>query len=503
MRPIRPGRRWRRDDAGSQNMPVSAVRANLTGFDANRLIAFNGGTDYRYAGSASLSPFDVTLNQGRSDMNSKILGALAAVALLAACSSKNDRRLDRRGRGDRRPGPRQPGGPGRQRRRSRLLRLRPVDAEGRRARDARPAGRLARQVSAGQRAGGRQLRRARHRGIQPGARSAPRQFQPRLSGRARRRRLADQHDQLRQGSPDGDWATTSRPGRRTATRSPRSADPGWRMSDERTGGLPMAAGFACSGGLPHRPPASGIIRRDARSRADAGMRRAGVTAMTARIGEVPARGMSALFAAAGGVAAGRSRRRWRAARGSRCRTRSWNCGARCRRCRISRAGRRRPDRSRPRRLSAAAGRRQRSRRAAAVAGGRAGGTGAPAARPDRRDAEPGAATGCRAGQADRRPGVPGAEPAGRDRRRPGPAPMQPPPLLPPTTSPPGNLALLPPPTPLGGPPPARQLSPGPGPAHAGTGDAGGQRRTGAPRLRGRRTGGARGAGRQPHVAARL
>src|SRR4051812_8893966 len=31
-------------------------------------------------------PPDVTHNQGRSDMNSKMLGALAAVALLAACA---------------------------------------------------------------------------------------------------------------------------------------------------------------------------------------------------------------------------------------------------------------------------------------------------------------------------------------------------------------------------------------------------------------------------------
>lgn len=38
---------------------------------------------------ASLPFSDVTLNQGRSDMNSKILGALAAVALLAACADKN------------------------------------------------------------------------------------------------------------------------------------------------------------------------------------------------------------------------------------------------------------------------------------------------------------------------------------------------------------------------------------------------------------------------------
>jgi peptidoglycan-associated lipoprotein len=51
----------------------------------NRLIAFVGGTDYRYAATLPLS---VTLNQGRSEMNSKILGALAIVALLAACADK-------------------------------------------------------------------------------------------------------------------------------------------------------------------------------------------------------------------------------------------------------------------------------------------------------------------------------------------------------------------------------------------------------------------------------
>jgi peptidoglycan-associated lipoprotein len=53
----------------------------------NQLIAIVGGTDYRYARVASflLSPS----NQGRTEMNSKILGALAVVALLAACADKN------------------------------------------------------------------------------------------------------------------------------------------------------------------------------------------------------------------------------------------------------------------------------------------------------------------------------------------------------------------------------------------------------------------------------
>jgi len=54
----------------------------------NQIIAINGGTDYRCAASACLSSDD-TLNQGRSVMNSKILGALAAVALLAACADKS------------------------------------------------------------------------------------------------------------------------------------------------------------------------------------------------------------------------------------------------------------------------------------------------------------------------------------------------------------------------------------------------------------------------------
>jgi peptidoglycan-associated lipoprotein len=54
----------------------------------NHLIAFTRGTDYRPEGLACFPPL-VTLNQGRSEMNSKILGALAAVALLAACASKD------------------------------------------------------------------------------------------------------------------------------------------------------------------------------------------------------------------------------------------------------------------------------------------------------------------------------------------------------------------------------------------------------------------------------
>lgn len=54
----------------------------------NQLIAFMGGTDYRCAGLACLPPV-ITLNQGRTEMNSKILGALAVVALLAACANKD------------------------------------------------------------------------------------------------------------------------------------------------------------------------------------------------------------------------------------------------------------------------------------------------------------------------------------------------------------------------------------------------------------------------------
>ena len=59
--------------------------------------------------------------------------------------------------------------------------------------------------------------------------------------------------------------------------------------------------------------------------------------MSQPIGNAPAGGPCAAWP--GGVV-GRSRpgHRWRAAKGSRCRTRSWNCDARCRRCRISRDG---------------------------------------------------------------------------------------------------------------------------------------------------------------------
>ena len=83
--------------------------------------------------------------------------------------------------------------------------------------------------------------------------------------------------------------------------------------------------------------------------------------MTDLIGKAPDRGACPADALAIVRLAGRPRRRSRAARGSRCRTRSWNCGARCRCCRTSRARRRRqPDLSRPRRVSA-------SRRPAAAA----------------------------------------------------------------------------------------------------------------------------------------
>ena len=108
---------------------------------------------------------EVTLNQGRSVMNSKLLGALAAVALLAACADKKDTgEFDRRGRGNLGADPGQPGRPGRQRGGPRLLRLQSFDAEARRALDARSAVGLAQQISAGQRSGIRQLRRSRDRG---------------------------------------------------------------------------------------------------------------------------------------------------------------------------------------------------------------------------------------------------------------------------------------------------------------------------------------------------
>jgi peptidoglycan-associated lipoprotein len=55
----------------------------------NQLIASIGGTDYRCLRLACFSPV-VTINQGRTEMNSKILGALAVVALLAACADKNN-----------------------------------------------------------------------------------------------------------------------------------------------------------------------------------------------------------------------------------------------------------------------------------------------------------------------------------------------------------------------------------------------------------------------------
>jgi len=57
----------------------------LDRFRRDKLIAITGGTGYR---CACLSPVG-TLFQGRTEMNMKILGAFAAVALLAACANQN------------------------------------------------------------------------------------------------------------------------------------------------------------------------------------------------------------------------------------------------------------------------------------------------------------------------------------------------------------------------------------------------------------------------------
>jgi peptidoglycan-associated lipoprotein len=54
----------------------------------NQLIAFNGGTDYRYAVRRVFIRSHP--QPGTNEMNSKILGALAAVALLAACANKDN-----------------------------------------------------------------------------------------------------------------------------------------------------------------------------------------------------------------------------------------------------------------------------------------------------------------------------------------------------------------------------------------------------------------------------
>ncbi len=335
-------------------------------------------------------------------MNSKLLGALAAVALLAACANKNDDRLDRRRRRDLRPGPGQPGRPRRQCGRPRVLRLRPLHAAGRRARDAGPAGRLARQVSAGQRAGGRQLPTIAgprsttwhsasaapmpaattwSRAALPGRGSAPS-----ATARIGRRR----------------WATTSRPGRRTATRSRRSADP---AGPSEPAAAP-AAGFACTA-TAISPPLSGII---ARFRSPAAAMRREERQHDLPVGQTPARGISAVGSAggvqSGGAGTGGKPRRHRAAEP--------DPGTAARGADAAGSVRRRTrrrDQSRPRCVSAGVGR-QRSGRAAAVAGRRARGAGPSAARADRPDAEPGAAAGRRVGQADRRHGVSGAEPAG-------------------------------------------------------------------------------------------
>ena len=82
----------------------------------------------------------------------------------------------------------------------------------------------------------------------------------------------------------------------------------------------------------------------------------------------------------------------------------------------------------------------------------------------------------------------------------GPRPMPPQPTPPPSA----NLPLLPPPSSLGGPGVGRRGAAGwPGPAHAGAGHPGrqcGARATGLSRCR---SGGARGAVRQPHIATGL
>ena len=85
------------DDAPSRSFALSSMHGchdadrasgELDRFPCNRLIAIAGGTEYRYARlDYCLSP--PPSSQGRTEMNSKILGALAVVALLAACADKN------------------------------------------------------------------------------------------------------------------------------------------------------------------------------------------------------------------------------------------------------------------------------------------------------------------------------------------------------------------------------------------------------------------------------
>jgi len=85
------------DDAPSRSFALSSMHGchdadrgsrELDRFPCNRLIAIAGGTEYRYARlDHCLSP--PPSSQGRTEMNSKILGALAVVALLAACANKD------------------------------------------------------------------------------------------------------------------------------------------------------------------------------------------------------------------------------------------------------------------------------------------------------------------------------------------------------------------------------------------------------------------------------
>jgi peptidoglycan-associated lipoprotein len=66
-------------------MPISGVLKNLTELDAtiNRIHSRNGLPSC----GPCLAQF-ATLNQGRTEMNTKVLGVLAVVALLAACADK-------------------------------------------------------------------------------------------------------------------------------------------------------------------------------------------------------------------------------------------------------------------------------------------------------------------------------------------------------------------------------------------------------------------------------
>ena len=254
------------------------------------------------------------------------------------------------------------------------------------------------------------------------------------------------HDQLRQGSPDRARRRRAAPGRRTATRSPRSANP-QRSESRRLHGRRFVA-----------------------------FERAAVTRSASRMCRCGSAAVLAAMRCAGPARADGQPRGDRAAEPD-----PRAAAATCRRCSSTAA-------ARPRRRTAA---RSGGGGGAAATDRAAAGPRAAARGPDARSCAAGstnwqraAAAVRRSGQADRRSALQAAERGRRGRAAPPPA--DPPPPDPARSPRRWAAAAVPPPT-------GRA-------AHAGTGPAGRQCRPGPPRLPGGGGGGARGARRPQHAA---